>query len=418
LKFILLLLFFLFTFQTNAKISLKEQRKIVENLSKIYVKKNSINIKITYTDKYPGSWARFLNHTNAEILVSTKEIEADFVTIESQSALLCHEFGHIMGGAPLNPMGNEKGHVTTLMITTEGQAHYFAFQECLKKLWKNENNINIVKKLENEGKVTSLFKHKCQLVYKEPNQLAICIRSMVAAHIYMSPVPKLKPLTIQGHQFNMNQWSINNYDKTKIPYHLHDAYPAPQCFLDTAFSGSLCNININDFKKRSRTNPTAGNCSSINGNKEGARPSCWYRTPTKDKQTAKYILTHQDFLNLENGSNLQLQLYVYNKRKIKNIYFKPDILSLGELSKLKFKIISPSGYESDLLSIPNNHIKFSQKGKYKQTANNYIFKKENSPSFKGFSNLFSFGKWKVSFKLPKNWIKGRLRGGYLLIKFQ
>lgn len=52
-------------------------------------------------------------------------------------------------------------------------------------------------------------------------------------------------------------------------------HPAPQCRLDTYFSGAVCNASADDDV--SMNDEVTGTCHHNLGHKTGVRPACWFK---------------------------------------------------------------------------------------------------------------------------------------------
>lgn len=157
-----------------------------------------------------------------------KEMTADAFRI-----VLCHEIGHILGGAPKQ----SNGHWASI----EGQADYFATAKCIKKIIPiNQNQKERV----------------------------------------LSAALTLGKLSAIQNGDDPSQISLTNKDKREVQQ-TSTLHPDPQCRLDTMVAGYLCPVSENeDFSTK---DPSQGACLHQSSDPEirmGARPLCWYRPPT------------------------------------------------------------------------------------------------------------------------------------------
>jgi hypothetical protein len=140
-------------------------------------------------------------------------------TPDAFAMVLCHEIGHHLGGAP------KVGGFMQKWASNEGQSDYFAGLKCLRLAFENDDNEEIVSKMQIPE--------------------------------FSSPVP----------QFDSPDRAI--VDKTD---HSH---PAAQCRLDTYFNGALCDKALSD--EVDQKDEVKGTCHPKNGDKVGLRPLCWFK---------------------------------------------------------------------------------------------------------------------------------------------
>ena len=186
-----------------------------------------------------------------------------FAPVKDDSFLLilCHEVGHLIGGAPtVKPYNN---------ITSEGQADYFSTSKCFKRVVQGEDH----QLKENLAKVHPLAKKECARVYGNTNEdYEICIRVNVANRDMANTIEELKG-------FKRGTLKLETPDPYERMFIVFNGYPKPQCRLDTLFQGSLCNKNPNTELNLVLYNH--GNCNTYE-DKFGLRPKCWY-VPREDK---------------------------------------------------------------------------------------------------------------------------------------
>lgn len=191
------------------------------------------------------------------------------VTEDGFALVMCHEIGHHIGGAPKKTIGGGGGmwggssskEPTTMWATNEGGADYFATVKCLRNVFMNDNNAEIVSKLNAPETLTTA----CEKSYKSAVDINICIRGGMAgqslANMFAATAQDGK-----GAQFNTPDKSV-----VKKMFHNH---PKAQCRLDTYFQGAICDAALNDDV--SDTDANKGVCTIANGHTVGNRPLCWY----------------------------------------------------------------------------------------------------------------------------------------------
>lgn len=168
--------------------------------------------------------------------------------------VLCHELGHIMGGAPQ--------HAWIPELSAEGQADYYSTNTCLPIIFAGADNINYIKKLN----VPLSVKLDCDRSWKKEEDSAICQRSIMAAYSFAK---------ILFRSPNGEGISFDNPHDGKVSETINSWYPENQCRFDTAMAGSLCSKKLNVTQELG----DAANCNLHQLIKSGARPQCWYKTP-------------------------------------------------------------------------------------------------------------------------------------------
>lgn len=170
------------------------------------------------------------------------------LTTDGFAMVLCHEIGHLIGGAPVMTSKNK--------ISSEGQADYFSTSKCFKTFAKNfPRNIN-------ESIVSHLAYRKCQSIYDKKIDQDICLRSSLAQESVA------KTITLLDNEHNVPE--ITTPDTSVVESTIFDGYPSNQCRIDTLFSGSLCDVS--EKIMFSFHDHNVGACTNDVAN----RPSCWF----------------------------------------------------------------------------------------------------------------------------------------------
>lgn len=168
--------------------------------------------------------------------------------------VLCHEMGHLIGGAPTWKPRN--------VASSEGQADYFSTTKCFRKIIADDDNESFLAKRE----INEHARAKCSQIYKNKADLNICLRSSIAQESLAGTLADLGGLDIKPE--------ITTPDPKEVGLILFNGYPSAQCRLDTLFAGSLCNRPFDELAKMDSYN--IGMCTTSNGFEEGLRPKCWY----------------------------------------------------------------------------------------------------------------------------------------------
>jgi hypothetical protein len=177
------------------------------------------------------------------------------MTQDAFSTVLCHELGHHLGGEPRKNANK--------WSSVEGQADYYAMMKCLRELWKNDDNVSIVKKL----KLPTEVMRSCALAFKAKNKRALCMRSAYAGLKTARFLQKLEEESIPPE--------FHTPDPVEVPNTLL-LWPSPQCRLDTYYEGSRCPVSKDiPFDSYSRKK---GACNRKSKRVDfGTRPKCWYK---------------------------------------------------------------------------------------------------------------------------------------------
>ena len=197
-----------------------------------------------YADRNDGNW----NVNMFGGLARSPEVTNDGFML-----VVCHETGHHLGGAP-RFAGND-------WASNEGQADYFGTLKCMRRVLGNDDNVSIVAGMN----IDDAAKQKCELVYKNANDIALCERISMAG----------KSLAILLADLGGTKAVDFNTPNKSIVKKMFDAHPEAQCRLDTYFQGTLCDKSIDE--ENSQTDPKPGTCVKSEGYTSGPRPLCWYK---------------------------------------------------------------------------------------------------------------------------------------------
>lgn len=180
-----------------------------------------------------------------------------YVTVDGYALVICHEIGHHIGGAPKKSYP-ESGPI---WASTEGQSDYFATLKCLRKVFRRDDNRQIVSTME----VPESVRTECQDSFRREWEVSLCIRTSMAglsvarvnADIRRVPLPELEAVDP-----NVVEVTSNNH-------------PEPQCRLNTYYQGSICPVP--STRSVSQSGEVRGTCHEALHFSKGLRPACWYK---------------------------------------------------------------------------------------------------------------------------------------------
>lgn len=169
------------------------------------------------------------------------------------SVVLCHEIGHVLGGAP------ETRPYPYPMNSVEGQADYFATSKCLRRVFASAGNIAFI----HDENIPESVRQPCADAF-DANDEALCVRSLLSV---------LRSFRLM---YSDSSLGFDAVDAHEAPSTLM-GYPTVQCRLDTLKAGAVCTKSA--WESFSFVDPIAGACQE-NGSPDqfaGARPRCWFK---------------------------------------------------------------------------------------------------------------------------------------------
>lgn len=175
------------------------------------------------------------------------------VTADGFALVVCHELGHHIGGAP-----RKASAWASAWASNEGQSDYFATLKCLRRVWNDENNTEVISSME----IPADLKEKCA----STDDASLCIRGGMAG---MSVARLFQSLYGEANSPKFETPS------TKVVIKTDDNHPATQCRLDTYFQGALCEKSFNE--NVDGKSEVTGTCHGSTGQKTGLRPLCWFK---------------------------------------------------------------------------------------------------------------------------------------------
>lgn len=178
------------------------------------------------------------------------------ITRDGYALVICHEIGHHIGGAPKKLY--EHGRI---WASTEGQSDYFATLKCLRKVFRNEDNLKAIKDL----KVPKFVQDECQKSFPTNWEIALCVRTAMAG---------LSVAKVNASIRRVDFPELGSVDASVVTS-TQNAHPIPQCRLDTYFEGSICSVPSS--QPLSQVYEEKGTCHRKRNHTRGLRPLCWYK---------------------------------------------------------------------------------------------------------------------------------------------
>ncbi|MBI3505026.1 MAG: hypothetical protein HY059_09310 [Proteobacteria bacterium] len=183
-------------------------------------------------------------------------------TQDDFAALICHELGHYLGGAPR--------YTAWHGLSSEGQADYFATLKCLRRVFADPRAAAFTR-----PPVDPVAEAECARAFPSPGDRALCARGATAG---FATERLLADFFSPGLDIRLNAPDPTIVDETLES-------PAPrQCRADTALQGALCTVSVDEDTRAD--DPSAGACTAARGHTVGMRPRCWYK-PTAAEEARR-----------------------------------------------------------------------------------------------------------------------------------
>ena len=229
------------------------------------------------------------------------------MTVLGFTAVVCHELGHHLAGAP--KYGRFNG-----WASGEGQSDYFATSKCMRKVYSFQEDLDYA--VEKEIELEELAVNTCRetfYTYEEEPETpsegepeAPSQEEMLAEEGEQAPEeeektePTEKELSIAAFNRCLRNAEsgrdlatlLNDLSRGKtaprfdtpsesVVRRTSNSHPKAQCRLDTYYAGSLCTVDPEvDFDNK---DPLVGACNRVDGATTSARPLCWYKPPVVEE---------------------------------------------------------------------------------------------------------------------------------------
>lgn len=236
----------------------------VHSLMKPLLDEKGINLRFRYpSSPYYGLNLKLDSRTNRVgdyiIEVNRGFYNNHFMTKEIFLHSVCHELGHLLGGAPFIASKTFEPlppHYQNL--STEGQADFFSTSVCVKKALANK--LVTLKDTPPEG-----IQKRCSDAYANEIDYQTCLYSAVTSEALARAYHFINK--VNGRPVSPLEPSLKKIS-TRVAHetiHIIGQYPSTQCRLDTMVNGALCENNPSDFS-----------CKNKEGEVVEMRPRCWF----------------------------------------------------------------------------------------------------------------------------------------------
>jgi len=179
------------------------------------------------------------------------------LTVDGLYAILCHELGHHLGGAPKK----KRGYSDKLSWSSaEGQSDYYAATKCLPLIF---NNSMLSPKIDMLAQTKELATTELE-----------CGNDLTCTRILLSGYSVAKVFATLRDYFNEPSLTLRDRN---VVWETDTGHPHPQCRLDTIRSGALCSVS--PALPFDSLDPHIGSCYEYKNDQEaelGARPRCWF----------------------------------------------------------------------------------------------------------------------------------------------
>jgi hypothetical protein len=232
-------------------------------------------------------WDSPISNAYAEQLRETNELKLEFhgewtktskATYDSFVALVCHEFGHILGGAPRLVSRGFRNSQLPIYLSTEGQADYFAASKCLKKYFTtfhSQESTNFAQLNEYPYLSARNYREIKRLCHETENE-ELCLRVFLAGHDMLQNYASIFN--------NPNFFNIYPIPRS-VSLTVRDGYPIFNCRVWTYLSGALCSASIES--NFSPFDPNENTC-DLTHPLINQRPRCWYSPSDNEDQFTLY----------------------------------------------------------------------------------------------------------------------------------
>ncbi len=211
--------------ETKNQIFENLRHEFIQTYSETVKAKHQINLVIKLDDEVKNYFGGMSSdHEKMEIQMGSEFHLQEGVTIELYAFILCHELGHLLGGAPFSD--HTETHIRR--HSNEMQSDYWAAKVCLPHfLTKMPSKKNLLENLDNTNIVS---------VSKECQGQQMCIRVIDAGFDFF------KYLKIMYKEYQV-EFKIPKIETPEAPAEkdTKSKYPSFQCRLDTIVSGALGN---------------------------------------------------------------------------------------------------------------------------------------------------------------------------------
>jgi hypothetical protein len=242
-----------------------EFNEAIDDLEKIYgpIFKNEYNAELVVERKWDDGTVNayaFRRGNKWHVAMFGGLARHPETTQDGFSAVVCHEIGHHIGGAP-----KKAGWINT-WASNEGQSDYFATAKCLKILFEEQEQRTLqVYRAPMQDEEEKTAKLLCDTLHPLELEAAICYRGALAGKSLARLLGSLRGTT---------DLSFSTPDPAVVSK-TDDNHPKAQCRMDTYLQGALCDKD--KYERPSQSDAAVSYCMRSDGYQEGVRPLCWYK---------------------------------------------------------------------------------------------------------------------------------------------
>lgn len=238
------------------------QKNIFREFDKLYrpvARSNGKSFEIRIEKNDSSSAAAETDTKRVAVIANTGLLKNSTLSPDGLRMIICHELGHIFGGAPRKNVPPEwdgpSAQDGRSFTSSEGQADYYASASCFHRIIRGSNHQEALVNVS----AASRAQRQCDSrLGANSEESLICQRAAAGAE-NMLQLNRVSPIS-----YSTPNQSVSD----KI---ITDSYPDRQCRLDTFLMGAVCRSDIPivmDF-----------NDASANDCKDAYRPLCWYPVP-------------------------------------------------------------------------------------------------------------------------------------------
>lgn len=237
----------------------------IDNIEKIYapiikdVYKANLKVIRKWEDGTVNAYARQIGDT-WEVHMFGGLARHELVTDDGFMAVVCHEIGHHVGGAP-----KKATWWGSVWASNEGQSDYFATTKCLRKYFEQDIQETVKRYNQDHEGQALIAKKACDQAHGNEAERAICLRNALAGQSLAKLLGSLR---------GNSDVKFDTPDSTVVEKTDHN-HPKAQCRMDTYFQGALCDKDQMLFP--SADDAAVGYCMRSEAYKVGVRPLCWYK---------------------------------------------------------------------------------------------------------------------------------------------
>ncbi|MGE3682502.1 MAG: hypothetical protein AB7G93_12320 [Bdellovibrionales bacterium] len=234
-----------------------EMRAIFQALSAMHGQEIAAHggfLRVFETEKMEFGAFAWREHSDYAIEVYRGTRFHKLMTADAYALIVCHEFGHHLGGLPLKRLSS--------WASAEGQADYYGSLKCMRRYLESRPPGDFDLAPPPPLELTA----RCQQEFDRPLDVRICARALAATRT-------LGEVTADIEGFERSRFPTLETNSPLVVIENRDSHPDPQCRLDTLRAGTLCPVPATEAV--SYGDPDAGVC-HMRRHPQHRRPPCWF----------------------------------------------------------------------------------------------------------------------------------------------